>query len=156
LNEGESAHPFAIIATMSAGQNRSANVVPAGDSRALKGKRGLLRVLNAFRYSVEGLRDAWQHEDAFRQETILAAVMIPAALLLPVTLMERLAMIGVVMQVLIVEILNTAVEAAIDRQSFEINPLAKRAKDLGSAAVLLALILASVVWVAILWKTYVR
>ena len=138
---------------MEAGQ-RTESVAPLGDSRALKGKRGLSRILNAFRYSADGLRDAWQHEDAFRQETILAAVMLPAALFLPVTLVERLLLIGVVMLVLIVEVLNTAVEAAIDRQSFEINPLAKRAKDLGSAAVLLALLLAGVVWISILWSTF--
>jgi diacylglycerol kinase (ATP) len=139
---------------MSAGQG-SEGAVPQGDSRALKGKRGLLRILNAFRYSADGLSDAWRHEDAFRQETILAAVMVPTALLLPVTLVERILLVGVVMLVLIVEILNTAVEAAIDRQSFEINPLAKRAKDLGSAAVLLALILAGGVWISILWATFV-
>jgi len=130
--------------------------LPAGDSRALKGKRGLLRVLNALRYSADGLRAAWRHEDAFRQEMILAAVLVPSALLLPVTLVERILLIAVVMLVLIVEILNTAVEVAIDRQSFEINPLAKRAKDLGSAAVLLALILAGGVWASILWATFGR
>jgi diacylglycerol kinase (ATP) len=144
---------FAIMAAMEAGQ-RTEGVAPLGDSRALKGKRGLSRIVNAFRYSADGLRAAWQHEDAFRQEMILAAVMLPTALILPVTLVERLLLIGVVMLVLIVEILNTAVEAAIDRQSFEINPLAKRAKDLGSAAVMLALVLAGGVWISILWATF--
>ncbi len=128
----------------------------SSDSRALKGKRGLLRVVNAFHYSADGLRDAWRNEDAFRQEVILAFVMVPAALMLPVTLIERILLIGAVMGVLIVEILNTAVEAAIDRHSFEINPLAKRAKDLGSAAVLLSLILAGGVWLSILWATFAR
>ena len=87
--------------------------------------------MNAFRYSADGLAAAWHHEDAFRQEMVLAAVMVPTELMLPVTLLERILLITVVIQVLIVEILNTAVEAAIDRQSFEINPLAKRAKDSG-------------------------
>jgi len=140
---------------MSVGQGHEGSLA-AGDSRALKGKRGLLRILNAFRYSTDGLAAAWHHEDAFRQEMILAAVMVPTALFLPVTLIERILLIGVVILVLIVEILNTAVEVAIDRQSFEINPLAKRAKDLGSAAVMLSLILAGGVWASILWATFAR
>jgi diacylglycerol kinase (ATP) len=141
--------------TMSVGQGRE-GPVESGDSRALKGKRGLSRIVNAFRYSADGLAAAWHHEDAFRQEMFLAAVMVPAALMLPVTLVERILLIGVVVLVLIVEILNTAVEAAIDRQSFEINPLAKRAKDLGSAAVMLSLLLAGGVWASILWATFAR
>src|SRR5258706_2181255 len=123
---------------MSVGQGHDRVLAP-GDSRTLKGKRGLLRIAHAFRYSADGLAAAWHHEDAFRQEMVLAAVMVPTALMLPVTLVERILLISVVILVLIVEILNTAVEAAIDRQSFEINPLAKRAKDLGSAAGMLSL-----------------
>jgi diacylglycerol kinase (ATP) len=119
------------------------------DSRALKGKRGLRRIINALGYSFDGLRAAWC-EDAFRQEVLLAGAMIPAALLLPVTLVERLLLIGSVVFVLIVEILNSAIEAAIDRHSFEINPLAKQAKDMGSAAVMLTLMLAGGIWMAIL------
>jgi len=116
----------------------------------LKGRRGLRRVLNAARYSLDGLRAAWRHEDAFRQELILAAIMIPTAALLPVTLVEKIVLIGVVLLVLIVELLNTAIEAAIDRDSLEINPLGKRAKDYGSAAVMLSLLLAGGAWTAIL------
>jgi len=127
---------------------------PPADSRALKGKRGAQRVVNALRYSLDGLRAAWSGEDAFRQEVILAAVLVPVALVVQVGLVERLLLIGSVAMVLIVELLNTAVEAAIDRHSFEINPLAKRAKDLGSAAVLLALFLTGGVWIAILWAHY--
>lgn len=140
---------------MSIGPGRE-GALTSGDSRALKGKRGLLRIANAFRYSVDGFAAAWHHEDAFRQEVILAAVMVPIALFLPVTLVERILLIAVVILVLIVEILNTAVEVAIDRQSFEINPLAKRAKDLGSAAVMLSLILAGGVWASILWAAFAR
>ncbi len=125
------------------------------DIRSLKGQRGLQRVLNATRYSIDGLRAAWSHEDAFRQEVILAAVMIPLALVLPVTLAERIALIGVVALVLIVELLNTAIEAAIDRDSLEINPLGKRAKDYGSAAVMLSLLLAGGTWAAILLDRFV-
>jgi diacylglycerol kinase (ATP) len=127
---------------------------PPADSRALKGKRGLQRVWNAFHYSFDGLRSAWREEDAFRQELILAVLMVPAAVLLPLELVERLLMIGSVMMVLIVELLNSAVEAAIDRQSYEINPLAKQAKDLGSAAVLLSLLTTAGIWGAILWARF--
>lgn len=146
---------------MKAGQGAKAahaahEAAPLRDSRALKGKRGLTRLANALRYSADGLRAAWQHEDAFRQEMILAAVMIPVAFVLPVALVERILLVGSVVLVLIVELLNTAVEAAIDRHSFEINPLAKRAKDLGSAAVLMALVLAGGVWISILWATFAR
>jgi diacylglycerol kinase (ATP) len=124
------------------------------DSRALKGKRGLQRLFNALRYSLDGFMAAWAEEDAFRQEVLSAAVLVPLALLLPLALVERVLMIGSVIIVLIVELLNTAVEAAIDRHSFEINPLAKRAKDLGSAAVMLALMLAGGIWVSILWARF--
>lgn len=123
---------------------------PPGDSRSLKGQRGLRRVLNAAGYSRDGLRAAWRHEDAFRQELALAAVMMPVALMLPVTLVEKLLLIAVVVLVLVVELLNTAIEAAIDRDSLEIDALGKRAKDYGSAAVMLSLLLAGGTWAAIL------
>lgn len=128
----------------------------AADSRMLKGKRGLQRILNAARYSADGLREAWSHEDAFRQELALAVVMIPTALLLPVSLIEKIILIAVVILVLIVELLNTAVEAAVDRDSLEINPLGKRAKDYGSAAVLLSVLLATGTWIAILLARFVH
>ena len=122
----------------------------AADSRLLKGQRGLRRVLNATRYSIDGLRAAWQHEDAFRQELVLAMIMIPVAVLLPVARIEKLLLVGVVVLVLIVELLNTGIEAAVDRDSLEINPLGKRAKDYASAAVMLSLLLAGGTWASIL------
>jgi diacylglycerol kinase (ATP) len=122
----------------------------AGDSRSLKGRSGLRRVLDATRYSIDGLRAAWQHEDAFRQELVLAVLMIPAALWLPVGLVEKILLVAVVVLVLIVELLNTGIEAAVDRDSLEINPLGKRAKDYGSAAVMLSLLLAGGTWAAVL------
>jgi diacylglycerol kinase (ATP) len=120
------------------------------DSSALKGKRGLRRVLNAARYSLDGLAAAWRNEDAFRQEAVLAAILIPVALLLPVGLVEKVLLVGVVLLVLIVELLNSGIEAAIDRDSLNIDDLGKRAKDLGSAAVMLSLLLAAGTWVAII------
>ncbi|MCS7101918.1 MAG: diacylglycerol kinase [Burkholderiaceae bacterium] len=126
------------------------------DSRALKGKAGLSRLINAARYSRDGLIEAWRNEDAFRQELLLAAVLIPIALLLPVTVLEKILLIGVVLLVLIVELLNTAIEAAIDRDSYRIDDLGKRAKDYGSAAVLIALLAAAGTWIAILWTRFVH
>jgi diacylglycerol kinase (ATP) len=120
------------------------------DSRTLKGRRGVQRLLNATSYSFDGLRAAWTHEDAFRQELILAAVLVPVALFLPVTHVEKILLVGVVVLLLIVELLNTGIEAAVDRDSLEINPLGKRAKDFGSAAVLLALLLVGGTWMAII------
>jgi len=128
---------------------------PRDDSRAFKGRRGLQRLVNATRYSIDGLSAAWAHEDAFRQELILAAVMIPVALLLPLTLPEKILLVGVVVLVLIVELLNTGIEAAIDRDSLRIDPLGKRAKDYGSAAVMLSLLLAAGTWAAILLARFV-
>jgi len=126
----------------------------AQDGRTLKGKRGLQRLINAARYSRDGLIDAWRSEEAFRQEVVLTVILVPLALWLPVTIVEKILLIGVLLVVLIVELLNSAVEVAVDRDSFEINSLGKRAKDLGSAAVLLALVLAGGTWVAILWSNF--
>lgn len=115
-----------------------------------KGKTGLRRVWNAFHYSLAGLRAALRYEDAFRQEALLAALLIPLACWLPVSGAGRALLIGSVLLVLIVELLNSAVEAAVDRISLENHRLAKRAKDIGSAAVLLALLDVAAVWACIL------
>jgi len=115
-----------------------------------KGKTGLQRIWNAFFYSLEGLRAAFRHEDAFRQEVFLAALLIPAVFFLPASGLGRALMIGAVLLVLIVELLNSAVEAAVDRVSLENHQLAKRAKDIGSAAVFIALVNVPVVWLLVL------
>ncbi|WP_374511901.1 diacylglycerol kinase [Niveibacterium sp.] len=115
-----------------------------------KGKTGLRRLWNAFHYSMDGFRAAYRHEDAFRQEALLAALMIPAALLLPVSMLGRGMMIASVLLVLIVELLNSAIEAAIDRISLDSHTLSKRAKDIGSAAVFVALSNVLVVWACVL------
>lgn len=116
-----------------------------------KGRTGLTRVWNAFFYSIAGLRAAFRHEDAFRQEVFLAVLLIPTALFMPVTGAGRALMVMSVMLVLIVELLNSAVEAAVDRISLENHDLAKRAKDIGSAAVMLALVNVPVVWGLVLF-----
>ena len=111
-----------------------------------KGKTGLKRVWNAFFYSMEGFRAAWKHEDAFRQEMVLALVLIPLALLLEHGGLGRAMMIASLLLVLIIELINSAIEATVDRISLENHRLAKRAKDIGSAAVLIALVNVLVVW----------
>ena len=111
-----------------------------------KGKTGLRRLINALGYSLEGVRSALRHEAAFRQELLLATVLIPAALLAPVSAPARALMIACVLLVLVVELLNSALEAVVDLASPEHHRLAKRAKDLGSAAVFLSLVNVAVVW----------
>jgi len=111
-----------------------------------KSKSGLARIYRAFFYSMAGLAAALKHEHAFRQEVMLALVLIPLTFLLPATSIGRALMIGSVLLVLIVELLNSAVEAVVDRVSTEDHPLAKRAKDIGSAAVFIALANVAVVW----------
>ena len=116
-----------------------------------KGKKGLRRLWNALGYSRDGLQAAWQNEAAFREEILLAAVAIPLAFYLGKTGVERALMVGSVLLILIVEILNSAVEAVVDKASPEKSELAKRAKDMGSAAVLLSLLNAAAVWACLLW-----
>ena len=116
-----------------------------------KGKTGLRRVWNAFHYSLDGLRAAYRHEDAFRQEIWLALVLIPLALWLGEGAVARALMIGSVLLVLIVELINSAIEATVDRISLENHRLAKRAKDIGSAAVFVALVNAAAVWGLVLF-----
>jgi diacylglycerol kinase (ATP) len=115
-----------------------------------KGKTGLKRVWSALFYSLAGLRAAIRHEDAFRQEALLAGVMIPIALFLPVSSTGKAMMIASVLLVLIIELLNSAVEAAVDHTSLDHHQLAKRAKDIGSAAVLISLVNVVLVWLLIL------
>jgi diacylglycerol kinase (ATP) len=111
-----------------------------------KGQRGLRRLVNAFFFSLSGLALAFRHESAFRQEIALAAVLLPVALVLPVAPAERVLLAGSVLLVLVVELLNSSVEAAIDRIGLDTHRLSKRAKDLGSAAVLVALALLLLTW----------
>ena len=114
--------------------------------RPYKGKTGFARLWNAFGYSLAGFRAAYKHEDAFRQEVLLAAILIPLALWLPVTPVGKALMIASVLLVIMVELLNSAVEATVDRISLENHALAKRAKDIGSSAVLVSLLNVIVVW----------
>jgi len=115
-----------------------------------KGKTGLRRLINAFGYSMEGLSAAYKNEDAFRQELRLAFILIPLAAYLGHSGLERAVMIACVFLVIIVELLNSSVEATVDRISLDHHLLAKRAKDIGSAAVLLSLLNLVVIWSLVL------
>jgi diacylglycerol kinase (ATP) len=113
-------------------------------------RTGLSRVLHAFTYSIDGLRTGWQ-EPAFRQEAVLAIPLVPLAFVIGANWMETAMLVAVVILVMVTELLNTAVESAIDRIGPEWHAISKRAKDLGSAAVLLSLLLCGGVWLAALW-----
>lgn len=115
------------------------------------GATGFKRLFRAFGYSCDGISAAWRHEAAFRQEFCLAAILLPLGLYLGRNASERALLCGSILLILVVELLNSGLEAITDRASPEQHELAKRAKDAGSAAVLLALLLALLVWGLILW-----
>ncbi|OHX18442.1 diacylglycerol kinase [Chromobacterium sphagni] len=116
-----------------------------------KGKTGLVRLINAFGYSLDGFRAAFRHEDAFRQLVLLAAILIPMAFIVHAAPLARALLVASSLATLIIELLNSAIEAAVDHTSLERHPLAKRAKDMGSAAQLLGLINLAVVWGLVLF-----
>lgn len=122
--------------------------VPDAES-PYKSVGGAQRIANALRYSLRGLALAWRVESAFRQELTLAIILLPIAILLPLSAFERLALIGSSLLVLIIELLNSSVEAAIDRISLDHHRLSGRAKDFGSAAVFLALLFCALSWILI-------
>ncbi|CAM8653232.1 MAG: diacylglycerol kinase [Curvibacter sp.] len=118
-----------------------------------KQRRGLSRILHATRYSWAGLRAGW-NEPAFRQECVLALVLLPASLFVGQSWVECAALAASVIAVMVVELLNTAVESVVDRVGPEWHQLSKRAKDIGSAAVLLSLLLCAAIWCAALWQRF--
>ncbi len=121
-----------------------------GHESPYKGKRGLRRIWNALGYSLTGFADAYRHESSFRQEVALAGVLIPLSLWVRTSGVGHALLIGSVLLVLLVELLNSAVEATVDRISLDDHRLAKRAKDIGSAAVLISLINVAAVWTLVL------
>jgi diacylglycerol kinase (ATP) len=116
-----------------------------------KSKSGLLRIWNALFYSLAGFKAAYRHEHAFRQECLLALILLPAALLMPTSGLGKALMVASVLLVLVVELVNSALEAAVDRISLEQHQLAKRAKDIGSAAVFMSLVNVAAVWALVLF-----
>ena len=117
-----------------------------------KGKTGIKRLANAFTYSVAGTLAAFKHEDAFRQEVILSTVLIPLAIYLGQTAIEQALMIASILLIIIVELLNSSIEATVDRISVKRHKLSKRAKDIGSASVFFSLVNAAMIWFLILMK----
>ena len=117
---------------------------------------GPARLLPALRYALEGFAGAWRTEGAFRQEVVVAAILIPASFFIPVTTLERLALAVSILFVIVVELLNSGIEATVDRISTERHPLSKHAKDAGSAAVLLAVAIAVLTWVTIVGSWLLR
>jgi diacylglycerol kinase (ATP) len=123
-------------------------------SSEFKSKGGLGRIAAAFRYSIEGFMTAWKHEHAFRQELMVAVPAAIIALLLKISAFQKLALIAVLGLVLLVELINAAIEAVVDRVSLERHPLSKAAKDLGSAAVALAITMAGATWAVVLYNRF--
>ncbi len=120
------------------------------------GNTGFKRIIRAFGFSMKGLKAAWQHEAAFRQESMLAIIMLPLSIWLARSLQELLLLIVPIFLVLIAEIINSALEAVVDRISDEHHELAGRAKDMGSAAVFLGLTLTAIVWGVIIWDRFIH
>jgi len=118
------------------------------------GNTGLRRIMRATVYSAQGLAHAIRHEAAFRQELLLTIVLLPIAFWLGNTVVERALLIGTLLMVLIVELLNSAIEAAVDRHGEEHHELSGRAKDMGSAAVFISLLVVVLVWGAIAWQKF--
>ncbi|HWW71886.1 MAG TPA: diacylglycerol kinase [Duganella sp.] len=119
-----------------------------------KSKSGLKRIFSAFFYSIDGFKSAWKHEHAFRQELAVFVVGTLIALVLKVSAFEKLVLIAVLVLILIVELINSALEAVVDRISLERHPLSKNAKDFGSAAVLLTCLLAAATWGVVLFNRF--
>ena len=124
------------------------------DGSEFKSKGGLRRIVGAISYSIEGFGHAWRHEHAFRQELMVAVPAAVVALLLRISAFEKLALIVVLLVVLLVELINASIEAVVDRVSLERHPLSKAAKDLGSAAVATAVLIAAATWAVVLYNRF--
>lgn len=118
------------------------------------GNTGIRRIIRATRFSAQGFASAWKHEAAFRQELALVVIMMPIAVWLGQSIVETALLIAVLLLVLIVELFNSAIEAAIDRHGDEHHELSGRAKDMGSAAVFVVLVIVGVVWGAVIWQRF--
>lgn len=135
---------------------REPAAAPAAGTSEFKSVDGLRRIAGAIRYSRQGLGHAVRHEAAFRQELMACCVLVPLAIWLPLPLVEKLLLFGSMALVLITEVINSAIEAVVDRVSLDRHPLAGRAKDLGSAAVMIAMVWCGIVWFSlagpVLWN----
>jgi diacylglycerol kinase (ATP) len=119
-----------------------------------KSKSGVKRMFSAFGYSINGFKAAWQNEASFRQEILVVVIGTVAALSMKISAFEKLMLVAVLVLVLLVELINSALEAVVDRISLEPHPLSKDAKDLGSAAVALAIGIALATWAVVLFNRF--
>lgn len=142
-----------MTALMSTGPPRPENTMEQPVSQ-FKDKRGFARLSSAFWNTMDGFKSAWQGEQAFRQEVIVGGIATIVALLLPISAFQKVALIGVLIFVLIIELINSAIEAVVDRISLERHPLSKNAKDFGSGAVALSILLAAAVWGVVLFNRF--
>ena len=136
-------------------QKYNARKFARGSTLAKPGYTGIRRIIQATRYSAQGFAHAWKYESAFRQELTLTVILIPFAIWLGGTPVEHLMLIGSCVLVLVVELLNSALEAAVDRFGDEQHELPGRAKDMGSAAVFLSLLIVAAVWTTVAWQRFV-
>ena len=127
---------------------------PKNYGETMKSKGGLSRLVNALKYTWDGLKAAAQFEEAFKQELMVVIPLSIAAWFIPVSAVERALLFSVLQLILIVELINSAIEANTDHISLDRHPLAKRAKDMGSAAVFLTILIATVIWAAVLWQKF--
>lgn len=119
-----------------------------------KSKSGMKRILPAMGYAIAGLRAAWKHEHAFRQEMVMVIILSITALALPISAFQKMFLISLLVFVLIVELINSAIEAIVDRVSLERHPLSKNAKDMGSAAVMLSIFMCCAGWIVVLFNRF--
>jgi diacylglycerol kinase (ATP) len=129
---------------------------PENYGQQMKSKGGMSRVFKALAYTWDGLKAAAEHEEAFKQELYIIVPLSIMAWLVPVPIVERALLFSVLQLILIVELINSAIEANTDHISLERHPLAKRAKDMGSAAVFLAIVIAVACWVCVLWQHFIK
>ena len=154
LAHDSSVQPHSAVDQQHQGTMHTMSDLPVDPSvNPQKQRKGLSRILHATRYSWAGLRAGW-NEPAFRQECVLAVVLLPASLWVGHNWVESAVLAGCVIAVMVVELLNTAVESVVDRVGPEWHQLSKRAKDIGSAAVLLSLLLCAAIWCAALWERF--
>lgn len=120
-----------------------------------KTSKGFERIINAFRFTFKGIRSAWSNEEAFRQEALVLIPVIPAGLLIGETFFEKALLICVWLLVLVIELLNSAIESVVDRIGYEKHPLSGQAKDMGSAAVFIGISIAIIIWISIICERFI-
>ncbi len=120
-----------------------------------KTSKGFERIINAFKFTLKGVRSAWSNEEAFRQEALVLILVIPAGLLIPQTFVQKGLFISAWLLVLVIELLNSAIESVVDRIGYEKHPLSGQAKDMGSAAVFIGICLSVIIWVSIICERFI-